>query len=63
MKAIAKTETHEEFLARGGKITKCPTKEATKKYSRPRQQKIEMKLEEVDMTHLPVALKIAYGIK
>ena len=60
MKTIAKTETFSEFLARGGKVTKCPPK-GEGKFVKPRKEKAPAK--EVDMSALPMALKIAYGIK
>ena len=65
MKTIVKTESHAEFLARGGKITKCPTKDASKKYSRKAKPEVT-KIEEVPadaFMYLPESLKISYGIK
>lgn len=64
MKIIAKTESFSEFVARGGQVTKCPTK-AYKKPSRKQmgyQKEVEVTVE-ADMSALPKALKIAYGIK
>ena len=60
-KTIAKTESVADFLARGGKINKLPAKQAKKHYSRKNEPK--MKLEELDLSALPAALKIKYGIK
>lgn len=62
MKTIMKTESYSEFLARGGKITKCPTKHASKKYTRNVKPK-EVDLKDIDLSILPTALKISFGIK
>lgn len=64
MKVIAKTESFAEFIARGGKVTKCPTK-AYKKPSRKQtgyQKEVEVTFEP-DFSALPKALKISFGIK
>lgn len=61
MKTIVKTESLADFLARGGKVTKCPTKEATKKYSTKLRKPVSE--EQVDMSLIPAALKISLGIK
>lgn len=64
MKAIAKTESFAEFIARGGKVTKCPTKDATKKYSTPRANKEPpVEMSPAEMALIPMALVIALGIK
>jgi len=64
MKVIAKTESFSEFLARGGQITKCPTK----KYKKPSRKQMGYQKEvetviEPDYSALPKALKISLGIK
>lgn len=64
MKVIAKTESFSEFLARGGKVTKCPTK-AYKKPTKKQlgyQKDVEVVIEP-DYSALPKALKISFGIK
>ena len=57
---ILKTETIEEFLKRGGKVTSMPPKT---KQSRPRNtRKSSTPMEE--FSHLlPTSLKIRYGVK
>jgi len=62
MKVIAKTESFSEFVARGGTVTKCPTRDATKKYSK-RVYKEKPSIEDVDMSAIPMALKISLGIR
>jgi hypothetical protein len=57
-----KTESYSEFLARGGKITKCPTKYAAGKFNRKVKNKID-DAKDVDWSALPAALKISFGIK
>lgn len=60
-KSIEKTETVAEFLARGGKITRVEYR--GEKKTRQRRTKTETEAKSVDMSHLPAALKIKYGIK
>lgn len=55
-----KTESVAEFVARGGKIKKLAAKGPKK--SRPKVFK-EAKMEEVDMSVLPAALKIRFGVR
>ena len=62
MKTIAKTESFAEFVARGGQVTKCPTKDATKKYSTRVRKEPEIE-GPIDMSLIPTALKISLGIK
>jgi hypothetical protein len=64
MKVIAKTESFSEFLARGGKVTKYPTK-SYKKPTRKQtgyEKAVEVSVEP-DLSALPKALKISFGIK
>lgn len=66
MKTIMKTESPAEFIARGGKITKCPTKDLTKKSTRKVNKEETMKMEDVPadaFLYLPESLKISFGIK
>lgn len=63
MKIIAKTESYSEFLARGGKVTKCPTKTAGKKLSRKLAKDNDQLMTDADWAVLPAALKISFGIK
>jgi plastocyanin len=63
-KNIVKTETMAEFLARGGKVQKV----ATKAYKRPTAKQLGYEKEvvvvtEPDMSALPAALKIKYGVR
>jgi hypothetical protein len=61
---IIKTESVSEFLARGGKITKYEAVQL--KDRKPRQSKPEQEenlAEVIDMSQLPMALKIKYGIR
>jgi hypothetical protein len=63
-KEFAKTESVAEFLARGGKVAKV----ATKAYKRPTAKQLGYEKEvvvvvESDMSALPMALKIRYGIR
>lgn len=58
-----KTETLQEFLARGGKVTVCPqgvARGAKRKASAPKQEKAA---EEINYSVVPTSLKIALGIK
>ena len=64
MQKNIKTESVAEFMARGGKITKAPTR-AHKRLT-PKQMGYEKEVEvvtEVDMSCLPAALKIKFGIR
>jgi len=57
---IMKTETIQEFLARGGKITKVPTS------STPAKRKSvasKADVSKVDLAVIPESLKIALGLK
>lgn len=56
-----KIESIAEFLARGGKITSVAACLTSK--SKRRQAKPKTELTQEDMSLLPVALKIKYGIK
>jgi hypothetical protein len=58
---IVKTETVAEFLARGGKIQKVDARVTKRTYSK-RNTEVES-MEDVDMSFLPEALKIKYGIR
>lgn len=63
-KNIVKTESVAEFQARGGKITKVKTKA----YKKPTARQLGYEKEvvvvtEVDMSLLPQALKIKYGVR
>lgn len=60
MKKVFKTESVAEFLARGGKVNTYSAKTAYKKSYKPVK---EPTTENVDMSALPTALKIRYGIK
>ena len=61
-----KTESFAEYLARGGKVTICPA--ASNKKSR-RTKKVPgpdhdtRKQEAIDMTQIPMALRISLGMK
>ena len=59
-KNIVKVESLEEFLARGGAVTKCATKTKTRRTKRAEQ---EFEVEEVDYNLLPENLKIRFGIR
>lgn len=61
-KNIVKTESVAEFLARGGQIKKVHAKAAIKKTYKKVIEDAELD-EEVDMSFLPEALKIKYGIR
>jgi len=60
-----KTETIQEFLARGGKITFGPTKEAKGSVKKLSSKPIKDKKEEdkVNMDFVPAGLRISLGIK
>jgi len=63
-KNLIKTESVAEFIARGGVITRTPAKE----YKKPTQRQLGYEKEveviiEPDMSALPTALKIRYGIR
>ena len=59
-----KTETIQEFLARGGKVTVCPKGTAKGGKRKPRQAKVDSAVaEEVNYSVIPTNLKIALGIK
>ncbi len=62
-----KTETIEEFLARGGSIKKLPIKGYTRwkkrKVEEAEEEVVEVDEEPADLSCLPMALKIRYGIK
>lgn len=60
-KNITKTETVAEFIARGGSVKKLPAKPASKKYTKVVRQ--ACLADEIDLDHLPMALKIKYGIR
>jgi hypothetical protein len=60
-KNITKTETVAEFMARGGEIKKVAAKGPKKTY-RKTMKEAEF-VEEIDMSALPTALKIKYGVK
>lgn len=55
-----KTETVAEFMARGGEIKKVAPKGPKKTYKKVMK---EAKIEEIDMSVLPMALKIKYGVR
>lgn len=59
-KNTLKTESVAEFLARGGKIKKVNPQGPKK--TRQRNSK-ETQIEDVDMSALPAALKIKYGVR
>jgi hypothetical protein len=60
-KNIMKTESVAEFIARGGQIKKVAAKGPKRSYSKTmKDAEIE---EEIDMSVLPEALKIKYGIR
>jgi hypothetical protein len=64
IKTFAKTESVAEFIARGGKVQKV----STKAYKRPTAKQLGYEKEvetttEVDMSALPIALKIKYGVR
>lgn len=64
MKQSIKTESVQEFLARGGQITKCDTKMTRKRQPRSmHEDNFEEVESEVDFSALPTALKIRFGIK
>lgn len=57
-----KKETLQEYLARGGKITICPPGRVPKaKGSRRRRSESQLK-EEIDVSNIPVALRISLGM-
>ena len=57
-----KTESIQEFLARGGKVTICPQGSAVKKrYAR--KAKADKVAEPINYELVPANLKIALGIK
>lgn len=59
-----KTESVAEFLARGGKVTKCVTK--VHKRLTPKERGYEKEVTvtmEPDLSALPMSLKIKYGIR
>jgi hypothetical protein len=60
LKNIAKIESVDEFLARGGVVTQCPTKNKARRMKRAIK---EAKMEEVDWSVLPENLKIRFGIR
>ena len=59
-KNINKTESVAEFMARGGAVTKLPSKGPKKNY---KKAMLSANLADVNMSVLPEALKIKYGIK
>lgn len=66
MKAtITKSESITEFLARGGQIKRVPMNMGKRGYGKfsAGPKKEEVVLENIDMSVLPEALKIKYGIK
>ena len=62
-KGVIRTETTGEFLARGGKINKVNVKAIKAPYKRVAKKVVAEEEKEVDMTALPMALKIRYGIR
>ena len=64
MKTVMKTESVAEFLARGGKVTKVAMNVSKRAYSKKFVEKAVDNLEsEIDMSALPEALRIKYGVK
>ena len=61
MQKITKVESVADFLSRGGKITKVAA--ASAKVKRPYKQRVAQEAHAVDMTQLPMALQIKYGIR
>jgi hypothetical protein len=59
----SKTESVSEFLARGGKISKVPMYATSRRTYAPAKTKMVAEKEQVDMSALPEALKIKYGVK
>jgi hypothetical protein len=59
MQKSTKTESVAEFLARGGQIKKVPMKQKNAR----RAPKEQVEEQEVDMSQLPVALQIKYGVR
>lgn len=61
------TQATEEFLAKGGKIKKCPTKSAVKRYPRGvdgYQPEVTVTVEAVvDNSKLPAELRAKFGLK
>lgn len=55
-----KTETIQEFIARGGKITKVPLRSAPAK-RRPAAPKTD--ISQVSLASIPESLRIALGLK
>lgn len=53
-----KTETIQQFLDRGGKITKVPTKHVPAK-----RRQAQSKVDQINLESIPLHLKIALGIK
>ena len=60
-KNIVKTESVAEFLARGGQIKQVNAKAAKRSYKKTMED-AELD-EDIDMSVLPEALKIKYGIR
>ena len=58
-----KTETIQEFLARGGKVTVCPKGVAKGGKRKSREPKAEAAPEQVNYSVIPTNLKIALGLK
>ena len=58
---LYKTETLAEFIARGGKVTKCPSKVGRRKAA-PRIV-VDEPIGTLDLSALPMALKIRFGIR
>lgn len=56
-----KTESIAEFLARGGKIEKADPRARKSSSFKKAAEKADLK--DMDLSALPVALKIKYGIK
>jgi hypothetical protein len=59
-KILLQSESFEAFIARGGKVTKCAT-HGSKRGPRVKKEPVEQ--EPVDLSALPAALKIKFGIK
>jgi hypothetical protein len=53
-----KTETIQQFLDRGGKITKVPTR-----YTPAKRRKAQSSQDKISLESIPLHLKIALGIK
>lgn len=62
MKTAIKTESMAEFIARGGKINKVAMNVGKRSYKKAEPNKIVAEAE-IDMSVLPEALKIKYGVK